>query len=53
MSFMKKLSLYLVEFEAWWQAIGIQELWKTIKQEVIHIAYPKMHLLSHISESIW
>jgi len=39
-------------FEAWWHAIGVLELWKTIKQHVIHFGYPKMHLRSHISESL-
>jgi len=42
----------LVEFEAWWQAICIQELQKNIEQSVIQFRFPKMHLVSHISESI-
>ena len=53
MRFMKKFSIRLVEFEAWWVAIGVQELRKTIEQLVIHFGYPKMHLVSRISESIW
>jgi len=53
MRFKKKLSICLIEFKAWWWAIGVQELWKPIKQHVIHFFYPKMHLMSHISESIW
>jgi hypothetical protein len=53
MQFKKEFSIRLVEFEAWWQAIGIQELQKTIEQCVIQFGYPKMHLVSHIAESIW
>ena len=30
MRFRKEFSIRLVEFEAWWQAIGVQELRKTI-----------------------
>jgi len=52
MPFKQELSIRLIEFEAWWQAIGVQELRKTIKQCVIHFGYPKRHLVSHISESI-
>ena len=50
--FTKEFSIRLVECEAWWQAISSQELWKTIEQRVIHFGYPKMHLVSHTSESI-
>jgi len=50
--FIKEFSICLVEFEACWQAIGVQELWTTIGQRAIHSRYPKMHLVSHISESI-
>ena len=53
MRFMKDFSIRLVEFESWWQAIGVQELRKTIEQHVLHFGHPKMHLVSHISESIW
>jgi len=49
----KELSICLIEFEAWWQGIGVQELWKTIELRVIHFGYPKMHPVSHVSESIW
>ena len=52
MLFKKEFSICLVQFEAWWQAMGIQELRKTIVQRVIHFGYPQMHLVSHISESI-
>jgi len=48
----QELSCRLIKFEAWWQVIGIQELQKTIEQRVIHFGYPKMHLVSHISQSI-
>jgi len=53
MRFKQELSIHLIEFEAWWQAIGVLELRKTIEQCVIHFGHPKMHLVSHISESIW
>jgi len=52
MRFRKEFSIRWVEFEAWWQAIGVQELQKTIEQRVIHFGYRKMHLVSHISELI-
>jgi len=52
MRFKKEFSLHFIEFEAWWETIGIQVLRKTIEQCVIHFGYPKMHLVSHISESI-
>jgi len=53
MWFTKKFSLRLVEFDAWWQSISIQELWETIEQCVTYFGYHKIHLASHISESIW
>jgi len=53
MLFAQESSIRLVEFEAWWQGIGIQELQITIEQHVIHFRYPKMHRVSHITESIW
>jgi hypothetical protein len=49
--FKKEFFIRLMEFEAWWQSISIQELQQPIKQRVIHFRYPKMHLVSHISES--
>jgi len=52
MRFKKEFFIRLIEFEAWWQVIGVQELRKTIEQHVIHFRYPKIHLVSHISESI-
>jgi len=51
MRFKKQFSLRLIEFEAWCETIGIQALRKTIEQRVIHFGHPKMHLVSHISES--
>ena len=36
MQFMKEFSIHLLEFKAWWQAIGSQKLWNTIEQHVIH-----------------
>jgi len=53
MRFKQESSIHLIEFEAWWQAIGGEELRETIEQHVIHFGYPTMHLVSHISESIW
>jgi len=52
MRFKKEFSIHLIEFEAWWQPIGVQELLKTIEQRVIHFGYPKMYLVSQISGSI-
>jgi hypothetical protein len=53
MRFKKELFIRLIKFEAWWKATGIQELRKMIEQCVIHFGYPKMHLASLISETIW
>jgi len=52
MRFTKEFSIRLFEFDAWWQVIGVQELRKTIEQRAMHFGYPKMDLVSHISESI-
>ena len=52
MQFTKEFGTSLVEFEVWWHPIGIQELQKTIEQHVIYFGYPKMNLVSHISEPI-
>jgi len=52
MRFKNEFSLHLIEFEDWWEAIGIQALRITIEQWVIHFGYPNIHLVSHISESI-
>jgi len=51
--FKQELCIHLIEFDARWQAIGVQKLRKTIEQHVIHFGYPKMHLACHIPESIW
>jgi len=53
MRFMKESPIGLVEFEAWWQVIGVLKLRITIEHCVILFGYPKIHLVSHISESIW
>jgi hypothetical protein len=50
--FKKEFSIRMIEFKDWWETIGIQALRKTIEQRVIHFGYPKMNLVSHISESI-
>jgi hypothetical protein len=49
---MKERSIRVIEFEGWWKAIGVQELWKTIEDHVMHFTCLKMHLVSHIWESI-
>jgi len=36
MRFTNVFSLRLVEFDVWWQGIGVQEVRKTIEQHVIH-----------------
>jgi len=51
--FKREFSIYSIEFEACWETIGIQALRKYIEQRIIHLSYPKMHLQSHILESIW
>jgi hypothetical protein len=53
MRFKTESSIQLIEFEAWWQAIGVPARRETMKHRVILFRYPRMHLVSHISESIW
>jgi len=53
MRFRNELSIRLIKVEARWQVICIQELQKTIEQRVIQFGYPKMYLVSYLSESIW
>jgi len=50
--FRKEFSIWLIQFEDWWETIGIQALQETIEQCVIHFANPIMQLVSHISQSI-
>jgi hypothetical protein len=52
MRFKTDISICMIEFYAWLESIGIHVLQKTIEQRIIHFGYPKMHLLSHTSESI-
>jgi len=52
MRFTKGFCIRIVEFKAWSQSIGVQELRKTIEQHVIYFQYPKMDPASHISELI-
>jgi len=47
-----EFSIRSVKFAALWHVISVQELRKTIEHRVIHFRYPKMHLVSHKSESI-
>jgi len=49
----EEFSIRLIEFEAWWETFGIQSRRGTIEPPEIHFGYQKMHLVSHISESIW
>jgi hypothetical protein len=53
MRFKKEFCIRLIECEVRRQPICIHELQKTTEQRVIHFGYPKMHLVSHISEAIW
>jgi len=53
MRFKKELSTCLIKFGVWWQAISVQELRKPTEQRVMHFGFPKMRLVSHISELIW
>jgi hypothetical protein len=46
------ISICFTMFEAWWETICIQALGKTIEQCGMQFRYPKMHTVSHISESI-
>jgi hypothetical protein len=48
----KNFCIRLIGFETWGETISNQTLWKSIGQGVIHFRYTKMHLESHISESI-
>jgi len=48
----KEFSIHLIKFKTWLETIGIQVLRKTIEQRIVHVGYPNMHLVSHISESI-
>jgi len=50
--FKTEFSIRLIEFEVWWETISIQAFRQSIEQRVIHFGYPKLHLVSHISESI-
>jgi hypothetical protein len=50
--FKTEFCIGLIEFECWWETIVIQVLQKSIEQRVIHFGYPKMHHVSHISESL-
>jgi hypothetical protein len=49
----KNLPIWLVKLQAWWQAIGSQELRKPIIPSVIHFGYSMFHLASHVSHFIW
>jgi len=47
------VSICVIEFDAWWETIGIQVLLTTFKQHIIHFRYSKMYHVRHISLSIW
>jgi len=48
----QEFSIRWINFEAWCETVGIQALRKTIEQRMNLFGYRKMHLMSHISESI-
>jgi len=50
--FKKEFSISLIEFKSWWETSGIQALRKTIEQHAMQFGYPRMHLVSHILESM-
>jgi len=50
--FNKELSVRLVMFDAWWETVNFRELQNIKKYCIMHFGYPKMHLVSHILESI-
>lgn len=50
--FQKGISIRLIKFETWWETISIQARQKTTSQCDTNFGYPKMHLVSHILESI-
>ena len=50
--FKNELSIRMIEFEAWWETIGLQVLRETFEQRVIHFRHPEMYHVSLISESI-
>jgi len=52
MRFKKEFSICLIDFEALWEEISIHALRKTNEQHVIHLGYPKMHVVGNMSESI-
>jgi hypothetical protein len=52
MRFKTDISIRMIDFYAGLESIGIHALRKRIEQRINHFGYPKMHLLSHTSESI-
>jgi hypothetical protein len=50
--FKRICSKRMAEFETLWEQHSIHELQKAIEHQIVHFGYPKMHLVSHISESI-
>ena len=50
--FKTEFSIRLIRFDAWLETIGFQSLRRSIEQHVINFGYPKMHFVSHISQSI-
>jgi len=53
MRFRKEFSIRLVKFEVLLQPVDVQVLQTTIEQRIIYFGYPKMHLVSPLSEFIW
>ena len=50
--FKKDFSIRMIGFQGYWETIGIQAFRITVEQRVILLQYPKIHLVSHISETI-
>jgi hypothetical protein len=48
--FKKEFCIPMIQFEAWWETIGIHQLLRTLEQHVINFRYPMMHLVRYISE---
>jgi hypothetical protein len=52
MWFKKELFIRGIKFEASWLAISVRKLGKVMDQGAIHFRYPKLNLMSPLSESV-
>jgi len=48
----KEFTIRSIVFETWWGAIGIQMVWKTIEQGIVHFGCCKIHPVTHMAEAI-